>query len=212
MSSNKIYLAVEFTVLFIFLPIIPFLELFPLPKIPALIAMTLFCLFVLLADKSFNKKDLWNAKVFKKHVKKILLRFIPAAAGLVIITLIIQPELLFIFPRERIFIWTMVMILYPILSAYPQELVYRTFMFHRYRNLFTSEKVKIVISSLAFSFLHIIFDNYIAVILSLIGGFLFTITYRKSNSLFTAAFEHAIYGCFVFTVGLGNYFYEGRPS
>ncbi len=212
MSNNKIYLAFEFTVLFIFLPIIPFLELFPLPKIPALIAMTLFCLFVLLADKSFNKKDLWNADVFKKHAKKILIRFIPAAAGLIILTLIIQPQFLFIFPRERFYIWVLVMVLYPILSAYPQELVYRTFMFHRYRNLFTNEKVKIAVSTLAFSFLHIIFDNYIAVILSLIGGYLFTITYRKSNSLFTVAFEHAIYGCFVFTVGMGNYFYEGRPS
>jgi hypothetical protein len=183
-----------------------------MPKIPALIAMTLFCLFVLLADKSFDRKILWNPKVFKQFVKKILIRFVPAAVALTALTFIIRPENIFIFPRERILIWAMVMVLYPILSAYPQELVNTTILFHRYRKLFTSEKVKIAISALSFSFLHIIFDNYVAVILSLIGGYLFTITYRKSNSLFTAAFEHAVYGCFVFTVGLGNYFYEGRPG
>lgn len=39
----------------------------------------------------------------------------------------------FAFARERSILWVAVLLLYPILSALPQELIFRVFFFHRYR-------------------------------------------------------------------------------
>ena len=47
----------------------------------------------------------------------------------------------------------------------------------------------------------------IAVLLGTLGGILFAYTYCKSGSLILAAVEHAIWGCALFTFGLGSYFY-----
>jgi membrane protease YdiL (CAAX protease family) len=96
-----------------------------------------------------------------------------------------------------------------VLSVYPQGLVYRAFFFERYRSLFPNPAVLIAMSAVAFSFAHIIFRNPIAVGFTLIGGFLFAWRYGETRSLFTSSFEHALYGCWMFTVGLGDYFYRG---
>jgi len=101
------------------------------------------------------------------------------------------------------------MLLYPLLSVYPQELIYRAFCFHRYQPLFGSGWVMVLVSALAFGFVHIIFGNWLAVGLCVIGGFLFALTYESSGSLLLACLDHAIFGNFIFTVGLGRFFYHG---
>jgi len=47
------------------------------------------------------------------------------------------------------------------------------------------------------------------VALTLPSGWLFADTYRRSESLLAASIEHALYGGFLFTVGLGRHFYNG---
>ena len=44
--------------------------------------------------------------------------------------------------------------------------------------------------------------------LTLVGGLLFAYRYTKTGSLLTSCVEHALYGCFLFTVGLGRFFYH----
>jgi membrane protease YdiL (CAAX protease family) len=67
----------------------------------------------------------------------------------------------------------------------------------------------ILASACAFAFLHIIFRNWLAVALTFGGGLLFAARYAETGSLATSSFEHALYGCWLFTVGLGQYFYHG---
>jgi len=62
---------------------------------------------------------------------------------------------------------------------------------------------------LAFGFAHIILGNWLAVALSCVGGLLFAFTYHTSNSLLLACVDHAIFGNFLFTIGLGRLFYHG---
>jgi membrane protease YdiL (CAAX protease family) len=64
-------------------------------------------------------------------------------------------------------------------------------------------------SALAFGYAHIVLHNWPSVLLSTIGGVLFASSYRRSQSTLLVAVEHAIYGCFVFSVGLGGLFYAG---
>jgi membrane protease YdiL (CAAX protease family) len=128
---------------------------------------------------------------------------------LLALTALIEPANLFGFPRRAPQIWLMVVCLYPLLSAYPQELIYRAFLFHRYRPLLRSDVTLVWVSTISFGFLHLIYDNWIAVLFGLLGGYFFSTTYRRTGSLLAASLEHALYGLLVFTIGLGQYFYEG---
>lgn len=101
------------------------------------------------------------------------------------------------------------MILYPILSAFFQKILFRTFFTLRYKNLFKNESFFVFINALIFGGVHILFGNFIAVIFSFFGGVLFMKTYLKSNSTLLSTIEHSLYGNFIFTIGLGHYFYHG---
>jgi hypothetical protein len=49
-------------------------------------------------------------------------------------------------------------------------------------------------------------------LLTLIGGWFFAETYARTRSMRLVWLEHALYGCLVFTIGLGDYFYHGNVS
>ncbi len=66
----------------------------------------------------------------------------------------------------------------------------------------------IIANALAFGYMHAVFRNPLAVVLALAGGALFAHTYDRTRSLCAVCFEHALYGCFIYTIGLGRYFYE----
>ena len=107
------------------------------------------------------------------------------------------------------------MALYPILSVYPQAIIYRAFVFDRYRDLFGPPWAIVLASAVAFAYVHIIFQNRLAVVLTFFGGILFAVCYLQTGSLFVSSFEHALYGCSIFTIGLGRSFYHAasrRPD
>jgi membrane protease YdiL (CAAX protease family) len=200
---------IECTILFVLLPVS--FAFFPdrFPKIPILLLVTVIYLVLLLRDRSFQRTLLWNAEALRGYSRTLLVRTSAILVLLLGITFFVTPETLFIFPRERPRIWLIVMLLYPVLSAYAQEMIYRTFFFHRYRAIFKGPRTMIWASAAAFSLLHIIYGNAPAVIFSFIGGYLFSRTYADTQSLFVTSLEHALYGNMVFTVGLGHFFYEG---
>jgi membrane protease YdiL (CAAX protease family) len=82
-------------------------------------------------------------------------------------------------------------------------------MFERYRILFPSAALMILISAAAFAFSHIVFRNPWSVALTFVGGLLFAWRYQRTDSLLVSSLEHALYGCYMFTVGLGGLFYHG---
>ena len=63
-----------------------------------------------------------------------------------------------------------------------------------------------------FGFVHIIFRNNLAVILCILGGFLFSLTYHQSGSLLLTCLDHTLFGNFLFTIGLGQFFYHRSAS
>jgi membrane protease YdiL (CAAX protease family) len=140
----------------------------------------------------------------------VLLTFGVAAVVLTAFTVLFERPALLWLPRNRPVIWGIVMIAYPLLSVYPQEVIYRAFLFHRYRHVFPTAPGRLCISALAFALVHIVFHNNVALVLSLAGGFLFALTYHRTRSLAVVWLEHALYGCLIFTVGLGTrFFYQG---
>lgn len=151
----------------------------------------------------------WNGKGLTGYnMKKILARFAPLAMLLLVFTWEMIPERMFSLPREKPAMWIMVMLFYPLLSVVPQELIFRSFFFRRYGKIMSPAALHIA-SALAFGWVHIILRNWIAVSLSAIGGYMFARNYARNNSLALVCLEHALYGCYIFTIGLGFYFYHG---
>ena len=206
---SQAILITEFVILFIALPIGFRYRPLPFPPIPALWLLAAYGLYRLLHDPNFDRGKLWNPAALPASAAHIVIAFALVALLVASGVHFLAPQRLFNFVRRAPAVWAIVMCLYPVLSVYQQGIVYRAFFFERYRSLFPNSVALIVASAVAFSFAHIIFRNPIAVSFTLVGGLLFAWRYAATGSLFTSAFEHALYGCGVFTVGLGRWFYHG---
>jgi membrane protease YdiL (CAAX protease family) len=201
--------AVEFLLLFFIGPTIFAYTRHRVPAIPMLWALMAYCLFVLLRDPGFDRRSLWNTAPLGQYAWAILGLFAVAAAiGIVLVLRFGSPGLFLNFPRSNPRLWSLVMILYPILSVYPQGIIYRAFVFDRYRDLFGPTWAIVLASAFAFTYVHIVYRNKLALALTLLGGILFGIRFVQTGSLFVTSFEHSLYGCFMFTVGVGRSFHH----
>jgi membrane protease YdiL (CAAX protease family) len=146
----------------------------------------------------------------RRHLQGILAVFLPSAPllGLLAASFLPQHHLLG-FPVQAPVRWALVMLLYPVLAAYPQELIFRAFFFHRYRCLFPNDLTLVIANGVSFGLAHLLFGNWIAVVLSTLGGLLFAYRYLRTGSLLAVSLEHGLWGDFLFTVGLGRYLYSG---
>ncbi len=136
-------------------------------------------------------------------------RFLIAVPMLIAITWWLVPHYWLAFPRERPGLWALVMVFYPFLSALPQEFLYRRFFFWRYAPLVGEGVGRLLVNALLFGWLHVMYENWPAFILSTLGGLVFAATYAHTRNLALVWIEHALYGQLLFTIGLGRFFYEG---
>lgn len=204
---SKTWLAIELLFCFVAVPLLLVLHTPNIPPIPLLWALCGYTLAALLRDPSFARIELWNPRRLCGQLISILSIFAAGAIALTWFARYYAPTQFFGFVQTHPATWAVVMVLYPVLSVYPQGIVYRVFVMHRYKNLLKKEWALILLSACTFSFMHIVFRNPIAVGLTLLGGLLFARRQLRTRSLFASSFEHALYGCFLFTVGLGEYFY-----
>jgi membrane protease YdiL (CAAX protease family) len=147
-----------------------------------------------------------RTRVVKSELKRVLLRFAASTVLLSCAVALVAPEEFLAWPRERPLFWLAVIVLYPALSVLPQEMIYRRWLFQRLRPLVRSNRCAVWVSALAFAAMHAIYRNAPAVALTLIGGWFFADTYRRTGSLRLVCLEHALYGVLVFTIGLGDHF------
>jgi membrane protease YdiL (CAAX protease family) len=204
-----VLLSLEFSAFFAGVPLLIYYRLLPNLPIPYLLFAAVAAFLVLRHDPSFDSSHLASWNNVRPQLLPLLARDAVFLALLGLAVRVFASQLLFSFLKRTPGFWALVMLLYPLVSVYPQELIYRAFLFHRYQPLFGSGIVMILASALAFGFVHIIFGNWLAVILCIIGGFLFSLTYQYTGSLPFACLDHAIFGNFIFTIGLGRFFYHG---
>jgi membrane protease YdiL (CAAX protease family) len=204
-----LFLALEFAAIFVIVPLLICYRRIPNLPIPYLLIIALMALLLLRRDSTFDLSQLIAWGNIRPFLNTILIRDALCIVGLGIAVYFLAPQLLFSLIRRSPWLWALIFLIYPLLSVYPQEFLYRAFFFHRYQPLFGRGWGMLLASALAFGFVHIIFRNWLAVGLCLIGGFLFSLTYKTSGSLLLACLDHAIFGNFIFTIGLGQYFYHG---
>jgi membrane protease YdiL (CAAX protease family) len=175
-----------------------------------LLLIAVLMLYGLLRDQRFDRSNLLRLDNVRQWLWRIARLFLVFSLPLTLFTWYFHPELLLRFPTRHPGLWLTIMLLYPLLSAYPQEIIYRAWLFHRYRELVPDEGLRVLLSAAVFGFAHVFFGNWIAILLSTIGGFIFAHTYLRSRSLFITTLEHGLWGDFLFTVGLGSYLFTGN--
>lgn len=122
-----------------------------------------------------------------------------------------EPENLFNLPRAHPWIFVAMCIFYPVFSAFGQEVIYRTFLFRRYNQLFSREWHFVLVSGISFSFLHIVYYDPVSMIITFIGGLYFARVYQLTRSVLFTAVLHGLMGIMVFGAGLGQYFWLDMP-
>lgn len=122
------------------------------------------------------------------------------------------PWALFGLPLRRPELWLWVMILYPLLSAWPQEVMFRALFFRRYGALFPDARLAVAVNAAVFGLAHLFLWNAVAVAASALGGALFALAYLhtgRGRNLGLATLLHALAGMALFTAGAGTFFYHG---
>jgi len=210
-TYSRFYLAVEFLLLFVGLPLILFTKRHALEGMiaPTLVLLAVGCTALLWYDQAFDRTQLWNRAEFKRRFIRALGIFVPGAATVVVALGVFRPDLLLTFPQVYPKVWIAIMLTYPFVSVYPQEVIFRAFLFHRYDALFPGNRAKIVASGAAFGLAHIVFANWVAPLMTAASGVWFARTYSRTQSTLQVSIEHGIWGCFAFTIGLGWYVYSG---
>jgi uncharacterized protein len=210
-KTKRIFLIAEFVMLFILLPLLLFAMGTRLSIYLTLWGAGLYALVMLWRAPDFSWRKLWHGDGWVEADKrKALIRFIVLAILLAALTLYMLPQRFMTFPAQRFPLWCAVMVLYPLLSIVPQELFFRSFYFTRYSGIVTERLLGILINGLLFGFSHIVLNNWIAPSFCVIGGMIFAHSYRQHRSLKWAVIEHTLYGNWVFTVGIGWYFFTGN--
>lgn len=200
---------IELIAIFYLPPAIYALGVFRPPIILALLVMGALALTVLLRDPSFDRRQLWRFAGLHHEFRHVVLLF---AIGIVVfigLLAVFDPGKLFLLPRQRPGLWLLILVGYPLLSVYPQELLFRAYFFHRFACLFRPAWAMIIVNAAIFAWAHVLFQHWIPILATLVGGLIFAWRYDRRRSLAVVCVEHSLYGQLIFTIGLGQYFFHG---
>lgn len=211
MLTRKIYLGIEFLTLCLVLPGIiifgrhaPFLFAF-------LWGAALYGFLIMRYNHFVSYADIWRiGAVNAKNLKPIVLRWVLASIAMAAFMGWYDPGHIFYLPREAPHVLPYIILVYPFFSALPQEYIFCSFFFARYKPFFGRDKLMVLMSALVFAYAHVLYINPVAPVISFLGGLIFALTYRKTCSLALVTLEHSLYGITLFTTGLGWYFYSGN--
>jgi hypothetical protein len=200
----------ELALVFLGLPLALRLGLVPVPRLAVLATVMAGCLAVLAGDSTFDRSQLFSFHGVKARCGALAWRTAAAALLVAAVVLWLDPARWLEMPRQHTLAWATALLLYPALSAWPQEVIYRAFFFHRYGPVLGRGTGLLVANAVAFGALHLVYPNLVAPLLSVPAGLLMAHTFRRTGTLGPVWIEHVVYGMLLFTLGLGQYFYDGR--
>ena len=209
--KTKIFLYVEFLVLFFGIPVLVYLDQdFIRPSIIILPALV-FIFLLLRRNTDFKWKELISWSVSRKTLLGSALIILISALLMLGYVWLFERDNLFNLPRANIWIFLAMVVFYPVFSAYGQEIIYRTFLYRRYSAIFPKAWQFVLVSAITFSFLHIVYYDPVSMILTFVGGLYFSWMYLSTRSVLYSAVLHGVFGMLVFGVGLGQYFWLDMP-
>ncbi|MBX2828999.1 MAG: CPBP family intramembrane metalloprotease [Flavobacteriaceae bacterium] len=197
------YLLLEFFIIFIAIPVSFALPYSPWIKGPIGLLGFAYIVYVLFRVEKikFRIKQGIEWRAFWKRTLTIFAVIALVTSAFVYFS---EPNDLFYVPRTNIGLYVVILFIYTFLSVWQQEIIYRTFFFERYEDLFKNKYLFIFVNAIVFSLAHIFFRNTLVLFLTFVGGILFAWTYFKFRSTTLVSIEHALYGNWLFTVGMGQ--------
>ena len=202
-------LRVEFVTLFIATPVALAVFLPAENLFAALFALLALSVLLLVRTPGFAWGSLWRGRVSWRRV----LVFAAIAAGLsVLLVTVLRPEALLMPGLAAPGLLVAIVLLYPLLSALPQELMFRVLFFERYGTVLPSGAAGLILNAAVFSLAHLIYWNWIVAAMTFAGGLAFAQSYRDRRSFPEAVVLHAVAGDVLFALGMGAWFYSGNVT
>lgn len=207
-GPRRARLALEFTLLFIGAPVAMAATFGRYPLFPVLIGFALLSCILLHFTPGWRWRNLFRGPVLGEW--KLIFGFAAlTAVACAAIVLELRPDRFLNLPKYNPRLWLLILALYPIFSAFPQEIIFRSLFFERYGALFPNRAVAIIANGAAFALGHLFFANWVTLTMTGIGGAIMGWAYLRNRSFGLALALHALAGQILFTAGLGVYFYHG---
>lgn len=203
----RAWLIAEFAALYIATPLAIALFLPPRRLFPALFLFSLAGLILLWRTGGFD----WRSLIRGNRLPwwEVLGVAIATLVSGSLILWWVNPDALFVIVRMRPEFLLVIWVFYPILSALPQELIFRPLFFHRYGAILPRGQAAIAVNAAIFSFAHLMYWSGVVALMTFAGGWIFARAYLRHG--FPAAWLlHAVAGNILFAVGMGYYFYSGN--
>lgn len=209
-QPSDLRLRVEFALFYLAAPLAMAILLPPRWMFPVLFSVTAVGMLLLHLTPTFRWRDLatgW-AKVDLRLVAGIFALVLAFGASLLQVT---RPDALFGLLRFNPSLMTTILLLYPLVSALPQEIVYRALFFRRYATILPRHpRTALLLNAGLFSLAHLMYWSWLVLVMTFIGGLAFAWAYEKRRSFPMAWLLHAAAGNAIFLAGLGLYFYSGN--
>jgi len=209
-GAPRRWLAVEFAALYGAAPLVMAVALPPSMLFPALALVSVLGLVLLALTPGF----VWAELV--RGARRIGWGFVAlalaaTAATSALVVMATAPGAFLNLPRNAPGLMLTIALLYPLLSALPQELVFRPLFFRRYGALLPRDpRVSLVVNAFVFSWAHLMFWSWVVGAMTFVGGLAFAWSYRMRGNFPEAVLLHSLAGIVVFAAGLGVFFYSGN--
>lgn len=198
----------EFLLLFVGVPLLMAANFGHFSLFGVIWALAAVSLCLLMVTPGFQPRSLFRGPVLAEW-RLIGIYTLVTAITCLIVVFALVPERFLELPTHRTALWAMIMLAYPILSAWPQEIIFRTLFFERYGTLFPTASIAIIVNGAAFGFGHLFYMNPVTIAFTAAGGMIMGWAYMRHRSMALAWVLHALAGQIIFTSGLGIYFYHG---
>jgi len=192
----------EFVVLFIAIPLLLATPIFPMIRLGLGLAGIIYVIFISRKLKFLSAKR--SAGIKMQQFYFLVCRFVLIGITTYFIVLEFYPKQLFKPLFNNPIQFAIICFIYMLGSVIPQEFIYRKFFYKRYHSIFPNERIFIFINGILFCLAHLFFYNKLVLLMTLIGGWIFSYTYLQTKSLRFTILEHALYGCWIYAVGLGS--------
>jgi membrane protease YdiL (CAAX protease family) len=178
---------------------------------------TIWCLAgvaaaLLAITPGFTFRRIFNGTVFREW-RLIIVYALLTAAVCALFVVILLPGRLLDLPLRHTMLWLVILVLYPTLSALPQEVIFRSLFFERYGVLFPNMVAAVAANGAAFGLGHLFFLNPVTIGMTALGGALIGWAYlARGRSLMLAWVLHSLAGQIIFTSGIGIFFYHAAAA
>ena len=190
----------------------------PLP-LHLLILLAVGGLALLGTRRKFSPRRLW-ARPPPGWWRGPFLRAVILALAATVYVLAREPGAAFSLLIDRPRLWLAIMILYPLLSVLPQEILFRICLMDILETTPSGRArqawIPILGSALLFGWAHVIYAGYTAMLSTWLAGLALGWNYHRNRyrpgAVWPLLLEHSLYGQIIFSTGLGHYFYVLRAG